>query len=117
MVSRETNFSYKDWTNELRIKKELAKHYKLGNRLHLGFFKFSKIMFILLATISCFFISWKITLPLILSYFIIQFIVVGIASKRFKEPFFIILLPVFDILLVLIQFSIFIADSLSKKKY
>ena len=41
----------------------------------------------------------------------------GIATKKFKEPHLIFLLPVLDIYLVLIQITIFISNLISKPSH
>lgn len=113
-VENEAPESITGWISSLKSNKSLQKHYKIKQRLLLNLFSFTKLLFYVFGTISFFFFSWQIILPIVLSYFLIQFVVVGLLAKKLQEPYIVYFLPILEISLVLIQISIFIANSFSK---
>ncbi|PQJ78874.1 glycosyltransferase [Polaribacter porphyrae] len=106
--------SFKSWYLKLLQKRALQKNYKAKHQFLLSFFELTKLFFYGLGSVLFFFYPWQIILPIVLSYFFINFLVVGIATKKFKEPYLIFLLPFLEISLLLIQISIFIANLISK---
>lgn len=116
-VENEAPESITGWISSLKSNKSLQKHYKIKQRLLLNLFSFTKLLFYVFGTISFFFFSWQIILPIVLSYFLIQFVVVGLLAKKLQEPYIVYFLPILEISLVLIQISIFIANSFSKTSH
>lgn len=116
-VESSQNYTFSSWIAEIKDEVKLKKHYKFGFQFFLSFFNFSKFFFFVLG-VTCFFLfSWKLITPIFFAYFIIEFVVIGLATKRLKEPFLVILLPFLEVTNVLIQFSIFIVNTLAKLKY
>ncbi|MBU3009968.1 glycosyltransferase [Polaribacter vadi] len=109
--------SFSTWFQNLRLKNSIQKHYKFKNRFLLTFFNFSKFIFYVLGITLFFFYPWQIMLPIILTYFLVQFIVVGLSAKKLKEPYIIFLLPFLEIGLLLIQISIFSVNLISKPNH
>ena len=109
--------SFKEWFQQKRRHISTANHYKTQHKFFLGLFFVSKVLFYLLAIILFFFYSWKIILPIFLSYYLVQFIVIGLSSKKLKEPTIAFLLPFLEIGLLIFQFSIFITNLSSKPKH
>jgi asparagine N-glycosylation enzyme membrane subunit Stt3 len=66
------------------------------------------------ASLLAFFYPWQMILPIVLTYFLVQYIIVGIAANKLKEPYLIFVLPFLEIGLLLIQISIFSANLISK---
>ena len=106
--------SFSNWFHKMRISSNIAKHYKFKHLFFLSFFTISKILFYVLSTTIFFFYPWKIILPIVISYFLVQYIVFGISTKKLGEPYLIFLLPFLEISLLLIQISIFSANLISK---
>ena len=116
-VEIDTPKSFGKWILKLRINNSLKKHYKFKHRFLLNFFTFSKVLFYVLATVLFFFYPWQIILPIVLTYFLIQYIIIGLSAKKLKEPYLIFLLPFLEIGLLLIQISIFSANLISKPNH
>jgi hypothetical protein len=70
-----------------------------------------------LATVLFFLYPYQIILPIILAYFLLQYIIIGISAKKLKEPQIIFFLPFLEIGLLMIQISIFIGNLISKPKH
>lgn len=109
--------SFKDWFQERRNALFLGKHYHLRNQLFLFLFPITKLLFYTLSIALFFFITWKKIVPFVISYFLIQILVLGFATKTFKERSLIFYIPILDFLLLFIQISIFFANLVSKPKY
>ena len=60
---------------------------------------------------------YQIILPIVLTYFLLQYIIIGISAKKLKEPQIIFFLPFLEIGLLLIQISIFSANLISKPNH
>ncbi|MCI2227824.1 glycosyltransferase [Polaribacter sp. MSW13] len=109
--------SFKEWSRQKRRHISTAKHYKTKHKFFLGLFFISKVFFFVLAPILFFFYPWKIILPIVLSYYLIQFIVIGFSARKLKESQIIYFLPFLEIGLLLFQFSIFINNLWSKPNH
>jgi glycosyltransferase involved in cell wall biosynthesis len=106
--------SFSNWFTEKKKETLITKKYHFKHRFFLGFFSFSKLLFYILAITLFFFYPWKIILSIILSYFLVQYIVLFFSAKKLKEPQIIFFLPFLEIGLVLIQISIFSANLITK---
>lgn len=113
-IECETNITFKKWFSEKRNKIILQKQYKLKSRLFLNLFTFSKFGFYVLASYLIFVYPYQIVIPIISFYLVLKLIIIGLASKKLEEALLIILSPLLDIILIFIQFSIFIANLISK---
>lgn len=109
--------SFKSWFQQKRRHISTANYYKFKHQFFLGLFFVSKVFFLLLATISFFIYSWKIILPIVLFYYLVQFLVVGFSAKKLKETKIIYFLPFLEIGLLLFQFSIFITNLITKPNH
>ncbi|MGB0891839.1 MAG: glycosyltransferase [Flavobacteriaceae bacterium] len=90
-----------------------ANYYKFKHKFFLGLFFISKVLFYVLG-IAYSIINWKIGLPIFGLYFFIQYIIVGYSAKKLKETQILYFLPFLEVFLLLFQFTIFIANSISK---
>jgi len=106
--------SFSSWFAENKEEIIITKKYKFKHRFLLKFFTFSKILFYVLATVLFFMYPYQIILPIVLVYFLLQYIIIGISAKKLKEPQIIFFLPFLEIGLLLIQISIFSANLISK---
>ncbi|WP_405607454.1 glycosyltransferase [Polaribacter sp. Asnod1-A03] len=109
--------NFKEWFHQKRRHISTAKHYKNKHKLFLSLFFISKILFFLLASVLFFFFTWKIILPIVLTYYLVQFIVIGFASKKLKEPLITFFLPFLEIGLLIFHLSIFITNLSSKPNH
>ncbi|MGJ8745086.1 glycosyltransferase [Polaribacter sp.] len=110
----ETPPSFKELFHKKRLQLTRRKHYKLKHKFFLRLFLVSKIFFYLLATVLFFFYPWKIKLPIVLTYYLVQFIVIGFSAKKLQEPQVTYFLPFLEIGLLIFQLSIFITNLSSK---
>ncbi len=109
--------SFSKWFQEERITNNIKEHYKFKHRFLLNIFIISKVFFYVLAIVLFFFYPWKIILPLVLVYFLIQYLIIGLSAKKLKEPQLIFFLPFLEIVLLLLQISIFSVNLISKPKH
>ena len=109
--------SFTEWFRQKRRHISTAKHYKTQHKFFLGLFFVSKVLFYLLAISLFVFYPWKPVLAIFLTYYIVQFIVIGFSAKKLKEPGIIYLLPFLEIGLLIFQFSIFITNLSSKPNH
>lgn len=116
-VEKETPKSFIKWFHLLQNKSILKKQYKFKHQFLISFFTISKLLFYVLGTLLFFFYPWQIILPIVLTYFLVQFIIIGITAKKLKEPYLIFVLPFLEIGLLLIQITIFIANLISKPNH
>jgi len=106
--------SFTEWFQQKRRHIATANYYKVHHKVLLGLFYTSKVFLLVAATILFFFYPWELILPIILSYYSVQYLVVGISAKKLKEPQLIYFLPFLEIGLLLFQCSIFITNLISK---
>lgn len=109
--------SFSTWFSMQRKKVFLKKRYQTKHRFVIGLFSFSKFICYFLGIILCFFYPYQIMLSIFGGYFLIQFIVIGIALKKLEEKKLGYFLPFLDISFLLIQISIFIANLTSKPSH
>jgi len=102
------------WFLNQREKVFLEKRYQPKHRFLIGLFSISKFFFYTLGILLLFFYPTLTIVIFFGIYFLVQYIVIGIASKRMEEKNLIFFLPLLDISFLLIQISIFIANLKSK---
>lgn len=117
----EDSFTYsipkKSWASWFLQKKRhvtTANHYKFKHKFLLGLYYISEILFWVMSIVTLLFIDWKIPVLIIAFRFLIQYIVIGKAAKKLNQKDLIPLLPIWELLLVFIQLTIFISNSTSK---
>ncbi|TXD48255.1 glycosyltransferase [Polaribacter sp. IC073] len=109
--------SLNEWFQQKRRHISTAHYYKKKHQFFLGLFFFSKVFLLISTAILFFFYPWEIILPIILTYYLVQYIVVGFSSKKLNEPQVIYFLPFLEICLILFQFSIFMTNLISKPNH
>ena len=105
--------SFSEWFNNLQLKSFNKKYYKAKHQLIINLFSFSRVLFYPLAIILAI-LNWKLIIPFIASYYVLFYLVVGKSAQKLKERQLIYFLPIIDIFIVCIQFSIFITNRISK---
>jgi glycosyltransferase involved in cell wall biosynthesis len=106
--------SFKNWFRQKRRHISTANHYKKKHKILLGLFFVSKFFFFLLAIACFFFFSWQLILPIVIMYYAVTLIIVGLSAKKLQEKNIIYALPFLEVGLLLFQFSIFITNTFSK---
>ncbi|TVZ55335.1 cellulose synthase/poly-beta-1,6-N-acetylglucosamine synthase-like glycosyltransferase [Lutibacter sp. Hel_I_33_5] len=105
--------SLQEWFRQKRRHISTSDYYKFKHKFFLGLFYTSKVFFYMLSIIFLIY-NWKISLPLIILYYLICYISVGLSAKKLQETQVLFFLPFLEIFLLLFQFTIFIANSISK---
>ncbi len=103
-----------EWFHQKRRHISTASHYKFKHKFFLGLFFTSKILFYFFGIFLFFFYPLKDLLPLIITYYIVQFIVIYFSSKKLHETTISCVFPFLEIILLLFQISIFITNLSSK---
>ena len=110
--------TFNDWFRQKRRHVSTAKRYKLMHKLLLAEFYSSQILF---WTLGIFLLVVKFKLYTVLSVFaltiIIKYLIIGFSAKKLNESDLIFLYPFLELFLILFQFSIFIANLISKPKH
>ncbi|MDO9276584.1 MAG: glycosyl transferase family 2, partial [Lutibacter sp.] len=92
-----------------------ASLYKPGHKFLLGLFFSSQLLFWILGIIVlCFLYNWQIVVGLIFTRTLFLYLVIGYSAKKLNEKDLILLIPFFEIFLILIQMFIFIKNMISK---
>jgi len=107
--------TFKEWFLQKRRHVSTAKHYKTAHKFILGLFYISQIGFWFLAILLLLFQhNWQLTTGFIVFRYLILYVTLAILAKRFKEKDLVVFFPLFEIFLILSQFTIFIKNSISK---
>ncbi|RAJ14492.1 glycosyltransferase [Olleya aquimaris] len=110
--------TYKDWYKQKRRHISTANHYKFKHRFLLATFYITQVLFWLLGiTLLITTFLWPFVLGLIILRFLIQYLSLGFSAKKLNELDTILLLPILEIILIVLQFSIFITNQISKPNY
>ncbi|AXO81358.1 glycosyltransferase [Olleya aquimaris] len=111
-----TNF--KDWFKQKRRHVSTAKYYKTKHQLLLGLFYITQVLFWTLGiTLLYTTYLWPFALGLVILRFLCQYLSLGFSAKKLNEIDTIFLLPILEITLIIMQFSIFITNKISKPNY
>lgn len=109
---------FTDWFKQKRRHVSTANLYKSKHKIVLGLFYLTNILFWVLATILfSFHFNWIIVLSLFLLRLSIQYLIIGMSSKKLKELDILFLLPILEITLIISQFVIFINNLVSKPNF
>lgn len=107
--------TYKDWLIQKRRHIATANYYKSSDKLQLGAFYCSQLLFILLPIILLAFqFQWILVLSLIALRYLTAWIVVGFSAGKLKEHDIKFWFPIVEIVLIFTQINIFITNTFSK---
>jgi len=110
--------TFKDWFIQKRRHVSTANNYKFIHKSLLTLFYSTQLLFWTLAIILLITLfHWKIVTVLIITRFIIQYLVTGFAAKKLNEIDLLFLLPFLELFLIVSQLTIFISNLISKPKY
>lgn len=109
--------SFKSWLNQKRYDISVTRHYKVHNRILMGLFQLSQLLFWLFFFILLAGPFWTIALALLVVRLILQGLVYYGAAKKLGETDLLWLFPFLEIFLVCTQISIFTSTIISKHKH
>ena len=110
--------SLKDWFKQKRRHVSTAKHYKVKHQFLLALFYITQVLFWTLGiSLAITTYLWPFVAGLIIIRFITQYLSLGFSAKKLNELDTILLLPFLEITLIILQFSIFITNKISKPNY
>lgn len=107
--------TFTEWFRQKRRHVSTASHYKMFDRLQLSVFYASQFLFILLFIILLAFrFEWMIVLGIGLFRYAVTWTVLGMTAAKLREKDTIYWYPFIEIVLVITQLNIFIANMFSK---
>jgi glycosyltransferase involved in cell wall biosynthesis len=107
--------TYSDWFIQKRRHVATANYYKTFDKLQLGLFYISQLLFITLPIVLLAFqFQWILVLILIAVRYLFAWIIVGFSARKLKEKDLVFLFPAIEIALIFTQFNIFITNIFSK---
>ena len=107
--------TYKDWITQKRRHVATANYYKLFDKLQLGLFYLSQLLFTILPIILLAFeYQWILVLSLIGIRYLITWVVVGFSAGKLKEKDVVYWYPIIELILIFTQINIFITNIFSK---
>lgn len=110
--------SFKEWIQQKRRHVSTANHYKAIDQFLLGLYYSCQLLFwILVIVLLCFLFQWEIVVIALFTKIVLQYVIFGFAAKKLSEKSLIWALPLWELFLVLFQFVIFIANSISKPNH
>jgi glycosyltransferase involved in cell wall biosynthesis len=110
--------TFKAWFNQKRRHVSTAKYYKFKHKFLLVVFYMSQVCFWLLALILLATHFKPITvLSLIVLRMLFQYIILSHSAKKLNETGLLLLLPFLELFLIVVQFSIFITNLISKPSH
>ena len=112
----QTNFG--DWIRQKKRHLSAASYYRFKHKFLLGLFYLSQLLFWILATYLIIIqFNLNIILALLVSRMIIFLLVYGFSARKLNEMGTIILSPILELFLILLQLFIFISNLTSKKHH
>jgi glycosyltransferase involved in cell wall biosynthesis len=107
--------SFKDWFIQKRRHVATAKHYKIFDKMQLGTFFISQLLFFILFTILLAFqFQWILVLSLFGFRYLFTWIVLGFAAGKLKEKDVMFWYPFIEIILIFTQINVFFTNIFSK---
>jgi hypothetical protein len=107
--------SFKEFFTQKRRHVATANYYKPFDKLQLGAFYCSQLLFLLLAILLLAFqFQWIIVLSLVVFRYIVAWTIVGFSAGKLKENDLKFWFPIVEIVLILTQINIFITNIFSK---
>lgn len=107
--------TYKEWFSQKRRHASTANYYKPFDKIQLGLFYSSQLLFFVLAIILLSFqFQWIVVLALLATRYTIAWTVTGFSAGKLKEKDLKIWFPVVEIILIFTQINIFITNIFSK---
>lgn len=106
---------FKDWFTQKRRHVSTAKLYKPFDKIQLGLFYTSQLLFLIVATVLLAFqYQWIIVLSLVAFRYLFTWITLGLSAGKLKEKDVMYWFPIIEIVLIFTQLNIFITNIFSK---
>lgn len=110
--------SFKSWFKQKRRHISTANHYKFKHKLLLFLIYTSNFLFWILAIILLVLkFNWLIVISLFILRLIIQYVIIGLSSKKLNETDLLVALPFLDFFLMITQLTIFINNLIAKPNH
>jgi glycosyltransferase involved in cell wall biosynthesis len=107
--------TYKDWFIQKRRHVATAQYYKTFDKIQLGLFFVSQLLFLLLPiALLIFQFEWIMVLSLIGFRYLVSWITIGFAAGKLKEKDVMYWYPIIEIILIFTQINVFITNIFSK---
>ncbi|MGQ7945154.1 glycosyltransferase [Flavobacterium sp. WC2509] len=107
--------TYKDWFIQKRRHVATAEFYKTFDKMQLGLFFSTQLLFILLPiALLLFQFQWILVLSLIGFRYLVTWIVIGFAAGKLKEKDVMYWYPIIEIILIFTQINVFVTNIFSK---
>lgn len=107
--------TFKDWFLQKRRHVATAEHYKVFDRMQLGLFYSSQLLFLIFAIVLLAFqFEWIIVLGIIGFRYLFTWLTLGFAAGKLKEKDVMYWFPIIEITLIFTQLNVFITNSFSK---
>ncbi|MEL1254959.1 glycosyltransferase [Flavobacterium sp. DGU38] len=107
--------TYKEWFSQKRRHVSTANYYKPFDKIQLGLFYTSQLLFFLLAIVLLSFqFQWIVVLALLATRYTITWTVTGFSAGKLKENDLKIWFPIVEMILIFTQINIFITNIFSK---
>lgn len=107
--------TFKDWITQKRRHVATASYYKTFDKLQLGTFYCSQLLFILLPVVLLSFqFKWILVLGLIATRYLCAWIIIGFSAGKLKENDLKYWFPIIELVLIFTQINIFITNTFSK---
>jgi glycosyltransferase involved in cell wall biosynthesis len=107
--------TYREWFTQKRRHVATANYYKFFDKIQLGLFYSSQLLFFILAILLLAFqFQWIAVLALLATRYTIVWIVIGFSAGKLKENDLKVWFPVIEIMLIFTQINIFITNLFSK---
>jgi cellulose synthase/poly-beta-1,6-N-acetylglucosamine synthase-like glycosyltransferase len=107
--------TFNDWFTQKRRHVSTAGHYKIFDKLQLGLFYASQLLFIILAIVLLIFQhQWIVVLSLIGFRYLFSWISLGFASGKLKEKDVMYWFPIIELCIIFIQLNVFISNTFKK---
>ena len=107
--------TYKEWFTQKRRHVATARYYKLFDKMQLGLFYTSQLLFFLLVIVLLAFqFQWIAVLALLATRYTIAWTVIGFSAGKLRENDLKVWFPIVEIVLIFTQINIFITNIFSK---
>lgn len=115
-TSSELKMNFKQWFNHLQRRSATATHYKIGDKFQIKLFHLSQIAVIALPIVLLSYLfNWQIVTSLIFFRYLFTWIILGYAASKLNEKKVMYLFPIVEIVLLVVQVNIFVANLFSKQ--
>jgi len=106
---------FKDWFTQKRRHASTAKHYKMFDRNQLGLYYLTQFLFVLLSIVLLAFqYQWIAVVSMIGFRYLFSWLSLGFAAGKLKEKDVMYWFPIIELILILTQLNVFIANTFSK---